>query len=125
MPQHPSPGRGQCADDQTGIGEATLPSPSLHWRSAMTLGIADLAGLLLGGHAFCISCLPEHLQESAYRYTESLDMLAAGPEREAGDGTPLRSAICSLAPASSERHPHFHMHFTPTSGSGSLRTLSD
>src|SRR5260221_504109 len=50
---------------------------------------------------------------------------AAGPEREAGDGTPLRSAICSLAPASSERHPRFHMHFTPTSGSGSLRTLSD
>src|SRR5229473_8388510 len=52
-------------------------------------------------------------------------MLAAGPEHEAGDGTPLRSAICSLAPASSERHPRFHMHFTPTSGSGSLRTLSD
>ena len=74
------------------------------------------------GNTLCISCLPEHLQESAYRYTESLDMLAAGPEREAGDGTPLRSAICSLAPASSERHPRFHMHFTPTSGSGSLRT---
>jgi transposase len=24
-----------------------------------------------------------------------------------------------------KRHPRFHMHFTPTSGSGSLRTLSD
>ena len=98
-----------------------------------TAAVVGTTGKTLSDHVFrdpngntlCISCLPEHLQESAYRYTESLDMLAAGPEREAGDGTPLRSAICSLAPASSERHPRFHMHFTPTSGSGSLRTLSD
>ena len=33
--------------------------------------------------------------------------------------------VRGLAPGSSERHPRFHMHFTPTSGSGSLRTLSD
>ena len=49
------------------------------------------------GNTLCISCLPEHLQESAYRYAESLDTLAAGPEREAGDGSPLRSAICSAS----------------------------
>ena len=82
-----------------------------HGTTTLFAALSMLDGKVIG------DCMPRHRHQEFIRFLKKIDAADARGSGPAPDRRQLRHAQTSAVKSWLQRHPRFHLHFTPTSSS--------